>query len=240
MPMAHQTLLLPPSPVAPAVQRRAVVAADDTLVPVSLSVRPSCGDLRGCLGRDERRRPVLWASGAVDEDEDAEEDGEELAPQTPLLPASTSPAATAGIDGRGFPSSRAVSPPRDERPWLRVSRQRRPRHGELSGRGNSARAAPRDRIDQKQASFLRFISKTKGKCSRCLDPSHRAAKCEDNMRCLSCDESGHRERFLPSSSQIEAYALSGCLRRHAGSSKFLANSPRCPFVGRDCRRSSAT
>ncbi|KAM0897052.1 hypothetical protein ACQ4PT_022830 [Festuca glaucescens] len=111
-----------------------------------------------------------------------------LPPQCNIVPEPPS------MEQRAFRlSSPAVSPPRDERPWLGVSRQCRPRHGGLSDHGNSATG----RFRQEQASLLRFISKTKGKCSRCLDPYHRASKCRDQMRCFSCDESGHRERFCP-------------------------------------------
>ena len=94
---------------------------------------------------------------------------------------------------------RGVSPSRDDRPWQDITRRRRPLHGGHTGGGYdvAARPSPRGRIEQEQASLRRLISKTKGKCSRCLDPSHRVSKCTDQMRCLSCDESGHRERFCP-------------------------------------------
>lgn len=141
-----------------------------------------------------------------------------LLPQCNIVPEPPSLEQTAF-----HPSSPAVSPPRDERPWLGVSRQRRPRHGGLSDHGNNATG----RFSQEQASLLRFISKTKGKCSRCLDPYHRASKCRDQMRCFSCDESGHRERFCPRRRKSK---LPSCSSVGASKLAQATSSPTAPGI----------
>ncbi|KAM0833515.1 hypothetical protein ACQ4PT_064216 [Festuca glaucescens] len=84
--------------------------------------------------------------------------------------------------------------------------------------------APCGRSGQEQASLLRLISKTKGKCSRCLAPSHRASKCKDQMRCFSCDESGHRERFCPHRRKLKPPSSPVC----ASTLVRAASSPTAP------------
>ncbi|KAM0842477.1 hypothetical protein ACQ4PT_058364 [Festuca glaucescens] len=203
--LAPQSPLAPPAPGAPLWSSATDVAAVDDeeddeemapqTPPTSTLLHPSdaVASLASLLST------TALAAAAPLEPLSAGSSSQRLTAAVPTEDPSSPPQCNIGpeppsLEQRAFRSSSpAVSPPRDERPWLGVSRQRRPRHGGLSDRGNSATG----RFGQEQASLLRFISKTKEKCSRCLDPNHRASKCRDQMHCFSCDESGHRERFCP-------------------------------------------
>ncbi|KAM0826469.1 hypothetical protein ACQ4PT_068859 [Festuca glaucescens] len=232
---AHALLPMLVAPTLPALSDD----EEDALAPQTPPVAPTSSPLFAA--------PQLFSWAALGDGDD-EDDEEELAPLTPSAATKTCAAGVVDEDEGSevmaqrtllatsnvlsveladiWPSSRAMSPPRGERPWLVVPRQRRPWHGRHPVRGNDAMAwpAPCGRSGQEQASLLRFINKTKGKCSRCLAPSHRASKCKDQMRCFSCDESGHRERFCPHRRKLKPPSSLVC----ASTLGRAASSPTAP------------
>ena len=87
------------------------------------------------------------------------------------------------------PALRGEGRPRDEEGWLTVPPRRRP-----AGRSDGGGVKPKH-----SAAAIRFMRRTEGLCARCLAPihHHRSSACRAQIRCLSCNLSGHKERDFP-------------------------------------------
>ena len=87
----------------------------------------------------------------------------------------------------GMAKSPALDMEGNELPWQEVRNKRR------SGL-NLAPPSPTRGGEDRAVVFRRRV---RGRCFRCLAPDHRVAGCYGDIRCLSCNCSGHRERDCP-------------------------------------------
>ena len=102
----------------------------------------------------------------LEDDDDEDEDGVELALQTPL--------ATKWSDWASAEREAATC-----KGWQEV----RPRHGSHRLASRAPASSPRP-----------IPAWLHGRCCRCLVTGHRAAKCRDPFRCSHCLGNGHRAR----------------------------------------------
>ena len=87
----------------------------------------------------------------------------------------------------GMAKSPALDMEGNELPWQEVRNKRRPGL-------NLAPPSPTRGGEDRAVVFRRRV---RGRCFRCLAPDHRVAGCYGDIRCLSCNCSGHRERDCP-------------------------------------------